>query len=287
MGKKYIIILNNEKTENDNITSSLANFNYKIEISNIDEYKKTIINRPPDLIIADIINKNELKGQKEIPIIFLTTHFDKEYYKEIHNELIEYINRPYNIQELVIRVNQLLWIKNLENELKNKNHELEKVNLTDKITNLYNPTYLLERFEEEIIRAQRYNYPLSCIMVNIDNIDKITQTYDENFISAILKETANLLRKAIRVVDIIGHYKTGCFVIILPQTIFKGANVLGERIRNIIEKHSFIINDNVIKIKVSIAVGGKDVFDKHQSLLQLSKVIETLKTKGGNQVGNV
>ncbi|MBI5206786.1 MAG: diguanylate cyclase [Candidatus Firestonebacteria bacterium] len=293
--KISILVINEIEKENSDITVSLENLNYNVTvIPYLDDVEKVFNNINPELIIINMGNKLNAKiaekkyieqiAGKNIPRILIFPSGEKKYAKLPQNELIEYIYRPYSIDELAIRINQLIWIQKLQEDLKNKNEELEKVKLTDEITNLYNSTYLLERFDEEIFRARRYFYPLSCIMINIDNIDRLEEVYGQSSILILLKELGSFLKKCIRVVDIIGHYKKGCFLIILPQTVKKGAHILGERILDGIDNSSFVINDNIIKVKSSVVVIGEKVVDKEKFLAQLDKAMEEIKTQGGNKL---
>ncbi len=294
MLKKNIFLFNTNEDENINIIKTLENLNYKIELFfSLSDILENIKKNFPELIIISVNDINVIPSiekmfineriKNDIPKIYLIDNQIKDDIKVQYNELIEYIFRPINYNNLLLRVNQLIWIRNLQNEIKSKNEILGKIKLLDEVTNLYNYTYLQERFEEEMLRAVRYCYPISCIMIEIDNLEKISKNYEERIIHQLLKEMGFLLKKSIRVVDIIGLVRNGCFLIILPQTIVKGAAILGERIRDNIANQVFVINDNIIKITISVAITGEKSIEKEKIFDDLNEIIKNIKINGGNQ----
>ena len=121
----------------------------------------------------------------------------------------------------------------------NEKIHLGKLAITDFLTGLYNTRYLYHRLEEEFSRANRYNIPLTCLMVDIDLFKRINDAYGHKTGDHVLKEFAQLLKKNIRKSDIIARYGGEEFIIILPNTSKKGSVSESERLSLCIKKHKF------------------------------------------------
>lgn len=119
------------------------------------------------------------------------------------------------------------------------NLELEKLAVTDGLTGMYNHRYFYNRLDEEFNIANRYNVPLSCIMIDIDFFKVINDTYGHRKGDEILKELAAVIKKTIRKTDIAARYGGEEFVIILPHTDEQGAYFQGERVREAVREYNF------------------------------------------------
>jgi len=121
----------------------------------------------------------------------------------------------------------------------NEKTHLGKLAITDYLTGLYNTRYLYNRLEEEFSRAQRYNIPLTCLMVDVDLFKRINDTYGHKRGDLVLKEFADLLRKQIRKSDVVARYGGEEFFIILPNTAKDGAESEAKRLCVCVKNHEF------------------------------------------------
>lgn len=131
------------------------------------------------------------------------------------------------------------------------NKALEKLAVTDGLTELYNHRYFRERFEEEILRAQRYKIPLSCALFDIDDFKKCNDVYGHLFGDFVLKEIAKRMLQCVRRTDIVARYGGEEFVIIMPQTNLQGALAQAERVRKSVEEKNFSYMGKDVKITIS------------------------------------
>ena len=142
-------------------------------------------------------------------------------------------------------------------------HRYKELSLTDELTGLFNKRYFQARFEEEVARAKRYKQRLSLIFCDIDFYKNINDQYGHQAGDRILRETANILKGAmgdlnviirLRKSDIIARYGGEEFVVILPETPIKGAAIVGERLRKVIETHSFSADRKKIHMTMSFGI---------------------------------
>lgn len=102
---------------------------------------------------------------------------------------------------------------------------------TDKLTELYNRSYLDPFLESEIASANKLNRQVSMIMVDMDHFKKINDTYGHILGDHVLTIFAQVVLKCIRKTDIIARYGGDEFIVVLPSTDTETAHSVAERIR--------------------------------------------------------
>lgn len=97
-------------------------------------------------------------------------------------------------------------LKHMSIELQEKNRELERLSITDKLTQLYNRVHLDKIIGSEISRSKRYNEPFGVIIVDIDHFKLVNDTYGHHTGDIVLTDIANLLTKYSRHnIDVVGR----------------------------------------------------------------------------------
>lgn len=215
-----------------------------IEINQLKDY--AVLN--PSLIVIDDANlaKDALMTNKfPCPILFLG---ESRRDFTVRSEGFDFIRDFSNKDELIVRVNALLKIK------QNKDR-LEKVSTTDELTGIHNRKYLQERLEEEISRARRYGTKLSCILFDLDFFKVVNDMYGYEWGDILLKNIANKLAAMARKEDIVTRYGDEEFLLVLPNTSEENAFLFGERFRREVEKMEFIPAGEEEAHKVTISGG--------------------------------
>jgi two-component system cell cycle response regulator len=132
------------------------------------------------------------------------------------------------------------------------NIHLEKLATTDGLTGIFNHRYFYRRLDEEFNRSERYNTPLSAIMLDVDNFKDINDTLGHRTGDRVLKELSIILKSRIRKSDIVARYGGDEFIILLPQTNQQGAETEAERVIQSISNHHF---DSMPESKLLISYG--------------------------------
>jgi diguanylate cyclase (GGDEF)-like protein len=133
--------------------------------------------------------------------------------------------------------------------------KMEELTITDELTGIYNYRHFTQKLKEEQRRAERYNSPLSLIMLDVDWFKKFNDTYGHEVGNIVLKGMTGVIKKCIRDVDILARYGGEEFVVLLPQTPKVEVSRIGERIRQQIEASSFGGGDNLPELKVTVSIG--------------------------------
>ncbi|MBI4743698.1 MAG: sensor domain-containing diguanylate cyclase [Actinobacteria bacterium] len=168
--------------------------------------------------------------------------------------------------------------------------EIERLSITDRLTDLYNHGYFQQRLKEELERAVRFKHPLSILLMDIDYFKKFNDTFGHPKGDQVLKRIAAILKGNMRDVDIAARYGGEEFVAVLPETDKDGILVLAERIRRKIEEEEFEGNKDGLMVSktVSIGVAGypEDITinDPAQLIEKADQALYQAKNTGRNKV---
>jgi len=132
--------------------------------------------------------------------------------------------------------------------------EVERLAMTDSLTELYTRRYILERFEEELSRAKIRGMPLSFLMLDVDHFKRFNDQYGHLTGDQVLRGIAKTLRESIREIDIVGRFGGEEFCVVLPDTDRDGAFYVAERIRSGVEKSKITAYDTIAEATVSIGI---------------------------------
>jgi diguanylate cyclase (GGDEF)-like protein len=183
---------------------------------------------------------------------------------------------------------QLLFrnLKQSETALRNALEEVERLAITDSLTGLYNHRHLFERAGHEFQRARRYQFPLSVMMLDIDEFKRVNDTHGHAVGDQVLQGVSECCRKELREVDVIGRYGGDEFVALLPETGLSAACQVAERLRKSIAERTLDTKAGRITVTVSLGIAVLD--DEHltpESLLdRADQALYVAKQNGRNRV---
>lgn len=258
----------------------------------------------PDIILLDVMLPDmdgfevckkirSIERLKDIPVIFLsakTETVDIVYGLGVGG--VDYITKPFRPIELIARIQTHIEIKNIRDELREKNNklmllneQLEEYAVKDPLTKLYNRRMMLTKFNEEISRCRRKKQVFSIILLDIDKFKQVNDNYGHNFGDEVLITFSKLLTESKRLEDLVGRWGGEEFLIILPNTDRRGAYTVAMRIRNRINEYKYFNNDEEIHITATYGVAE---FDQEDSIEKLIKKADFAlyygKDHGKNQV---
>lgn len=134
-------------------------------------------------------------------------------------------------------------------EKKQKQAEIEYLSYNDQLTGLYNRRY----YEQEIVRLddEQY-YPLTLIMVDVNGLKLTNDAFGHKTGDKLLQKISDVLKRECRENDIVARIGGDEFVILLPETDAKNAEVIIDRINTAIKNEK--IDNLILSISVGFAV---------------------------------
>ena len=171
-------------------------------------------------------------------------------------------------------------------EQRKKENEIKYISYHDKLTGLYNRSYLEEEMER--LNVQR-KLPISIIMADLNGLKLVNDSYGHHEGDKLLVHAADVLKNCCRKEDIVGRWGGDEFLIFLPETDQKEAKKIADRIKHKSEKIK-INNKKKGPIPLSMALGFavknsrnndiNEILNKAEDTMYKNKLIESRSVKG-------
>ena len=249
----------------------------------------------PDIDGNDVCRWLKLdQSTRDVPVIMLTEKSamtDKVSGLEAGAD--DYLPKPFDESELNARIYVRLRNKTHQDELKQKNRQLEdmltrveSLAIMDPLTGIYNRRRFETIFTSEFKRATRYQLPLSCMMIDIDHFKKINDSNGHQAGDAVLKEVAQILQATLREVDTPARWGGEEFVVLSPNTALENGMRAAERVRKAVANHSFTgMSGSKITVSIGVAAIPATDLDSQDKLIHAADLaMYTAKKNGRNRV---
>ena len=152
----------------------------------------------------------------------------------------DYLTKPLeSMTSFELALSRALERRYLVKENKRLFEEIQRLAVTDSLTGLYNRHKLQDSLATEVERAKRYNRPLSIIMIDMDKLKVINDTYGHAAGDEALKLVAKSIQHSIRKVDLGTRFGGDEFIVLLPEADHKEAASVAKRIRKAILEVEF------------------------------------------------
>jgi len=221
---------------------------------------------------------------KDIPVVFLTGRTGTDdMVAGLRAGAHDYLKKPFEPAELIARIGGAVRIKRLQDELRVRNEQLDRLSRIDELTGLHNRRHVDEQLKKEISTARRHDQPLAVLMLDIDHFKSVNDQEGHPAGDRVLQEFAARVQAVTRDGDVVGRWGGEEFIIIAPQTSVSEALTLGERLRQAITERPVDLGDRAVSITVSIgcAVG---VGTPEQLVEQADTALYRSKSEGRDRV---
>lgn len=229
-------------------------------------------NTAPENMVLDFYEKFRLKNTLAIPV---QLKGKVSAILGVGNTKDGYLYRKDDIELLDVFAKQVAIA--VENDMLIQ--KIEKLEVKDSLTGLYNQLFIRSRLEEEIKRAIVYHRPCAFVILDLDNFQEYHRIFGSLQAEGVLKKIAVLIKESITDVDRVGRFGDDEFAVILPEKNKRNSMDIAEEIRKKIEFSFSEETDPKKKITVSGGISenpldgvtSEELVNKAKALLDQAK----------------
>jgi two-component system cell cycle response regulator len=210
----------------------------------------------PDLDGFSIIQALKADPEvRDIPVIMMTARSELDSrIKGLDLGAHDYVAKPFETAELVARIRAALRVKQLQDDLKEANKELERLAASDALTDLPNRRTFDEQFFLAIERSRRSGESVSVMMLDLDDFKRVNDEHGHQVGDDALRHIGRLLAGRRRVTDLVGRYGGEEFVWVLPGATAESAVEIADWLRRAVEETAIETEQGALRLTVSIGV---------------------------------
>lgn len=185
-----------------------------------------------------------------IYLIMLTSRSETEFVVEAMNAgADDFIGKPFNVEELQVRIRAGRRISELEQQLRLKASH-------DALTGIYNRGAVIDILEKELVRLGREQQPVAVIFADLDHFKRTNDVYGHLAGDAVLREVTRRVGAVLRPYDSLGRYGGEELLIVLPACDAAGAMEVAERVRSAVAVQPVATEFGAIPSSLSIGVAA-------------------------------
>ena len=170
---------------------------------------------------------------------------------EISSVLIEWEGRPATLNLITDITDR----KHAEDALSDSEKRYRDLSIVDDLTQLYNSRHFYVQLKIELDRANRYEQPLTLLLLDLDNFKAFNDTYGHVEGDQALQRLGQVVKRCLREADFAYRYGGEEFTILLPMTTSAEGAFTAERIRTELKKENFSpVPDQDVSLTLSIGL---------------------------------
>jgi two-component system cell cycle response regulator len=193
----------------------------------------------------------------------------------------DFLKKPIDKNELLARLRAARRVLELE-------RQLGQLARCDALTGLPSRRTFLGFLQREWSRSQRYGFPLSCVMVDVDFFKRINDVHGHATGDEVIRRVGQTLLEACRTSDVVCRYGGEEFCVLLPETTEENAVVWANRMRQKIAALAIEIDGKPIHITASLGIAERmeDTATPEQMIDMADQALLVAKRSGRDRVVN-
>jgi two-component system cell cycle response regulator len=231
----------------------------------------------------------KMEQARNIQIVIITCLNDMENkLRGIDLGADDFLVKPIHNRELTGRINILLKKKAYMDTMCHNYENALNSAIIDGLTGLYNHSYFKRFLDLEIMRSLRHGYPVSLVMIDVDDFKHHNDTLGHPVGDMILKEFARVIRDNIREIDLPVRYGGDEIAIVLPYCDRENAFNVMSRIRESFASHTFTDQDHLdpgsVTLSMGIAMSPNDTESPEELIEKADQMLYKAKNEGKDRI---
>jgi len=242
-----------EAEQADETAESRVNTSYR---SHLDSKRRDILKLQTTLaeqVLATISQNEEFGVLLEVVLGELRQAGDGKELEDLRWTLIREIEKltrgHHDLAEKLDSTHHYLQL--IESDSRQLSDELTRVrllSLTDELTGLPNRRAFLRRIEDEVARVQRYGFPLSLALIDLDHFKQINDKFGHAGGDEVLQIYSKNILSIFRHHDLVARYGGEEFAVLLPNTDAEGALRALTKVKNRAGETRWQVNGDTIPV---------------------------------------
>jgi len=271
-----------------------------IHVNTGEEAISIALNENIDLILLDLIlpgidgfevckRLKDMQETNDIQVVIITCIDDLESkIRGVELGTDDYLIKPINKREIKARAKALLRKKGYIDKLHSHYDMAMNSAINDGLTGLYNYVYFKQVLTLEVKKSLRQGYPVSLIMLDIDDFKKYNDELGHITGDVVLRELGNIIKESVREIDLPARYGGEEFALVLPYSGKDGALSVSKRIMNRLNSHTFLTKTTSavgqLTVSIGIACCPEDSYAEEDLIQKADAMLYQAKKEGKNRV---
>jgi two-component system, cell cycle response regulator len=225
---------------------------------------------------------------RSLPIILLAEEDDRpRVVRGLDLGVNDFIMRPVERNELMARVRTQIRRHRYAAELRQSVTNTLALAVTDELTGLYNRRYFDRHLSIMLEKAQSQERDMAVMLIDMDFFKAVNDAHGHDIGDAVLREFADRLRRNIRGVDLACRFGGEEFVVLMPDTDFRQAQTVAERVRHAVAERAFETSGARplgITVSVGVSLNESDTDTPEVMLKRADVALYRAKREGRNRV---
>ncbi len=190
------------------------------------------------------------------------------------------------VEGVIVNYRDITERKRAEEILRQSEQRYQELSIIDDLTQLYNSRHFYEQLKKEIDRANRYEQPLTLLLLDLDKFKEFNDTYGHVEGDIVLSRLGHVIKECLRETDSAYRYGGEEFTVILPMTTHQEGIVTAERIQVELRKEAFTpVVSRKIYMTVSIGVAQYQKQEEMRAFVhRVDQYMYQAKNSGRNRI---